>query len=241
MFQFYKVPYVYLEENPLTDVEGMRSFQVMFRRVEKQEPMEFGFANCTYVDLSVIDEKSFLFKLPDTLFYYQKMFKDCKSKILFIDKFKIDKPFRNMGIGSDVLKKFLLFVNTMEGIDKVVLCAYPYEMNSPKHIKKKPEKGDKKKDYYSKEYLDEKEKLESFYKKFGFESYKTPEADQQDIMMMDTYTLDGKNKKPINEILNQKKFEQMLFAYAMFNDDVRQVDFIERERCKEYFPNEVID
>lgn len=242
IFQFYKCPCAYIEGEPVPDFDkGIRNFQIMFRSVENGISFEYGFANCSYVDLSLIDEKSMNFQLNNALFHYKNMFKDDRAKGIFIDKFQIDKPFRNKGIGSDVLKKLLLFIHTMEGVDFVALSAYPYELNNSKHILKKPEKEDRMENFYSKTYLLEKARLESFYDRLGFECFKTPEANQQDMMVLDTYELDNKNTEPIKEMMGNVKMEQILFAYIMADNDLKKVDFINREGCKEFFPNEIIE
>ena len=47
IFQFYKMPCFYLDGNPVPDVDGVRKFQIMSRKVVDEKPMEFGYINCS--------------------------------------------------------------------------------------------------------------------------------------------------------------------------------------------------
>lgn len=219
--------------------EGVRNFQIMLRGFnEEGQHLEFGYANITYVDFSKTI-KGENFNLSDTARHYGLHFPKEKKKILFIDKLAIDKPFRGQGYGSDYLSRMLLLFQTIQSIDKIVLCPYPFELNGGIRILKKPAFGDLMEEFYSSYYLSQKERLETFYGQFGFVSHKTPTADVQDVMILPTYKTLTKEKDFLTSLYHAKPSEELFYMFASTKQNGQtEYEVHDLESCKKIFSKE---
>lgn len=78
------------------------------------------------------------------------------ESILILDQIEIDKEYRNLGIGSEIVKNLLYMINYQFGYGcTIFLCASDYE-------------SAKKYGFDSEEYISGRNRLISFYKKAGF-------------------------------------------------------------------------